>query len=82
MKINQIFLFGGSLCLNWTAGSGLLRTCFPWRSLGPVGTFQMKSSKLVANIKEIMGFPLTGNSVDIGMGITVSVVDVLISVVI
>lgn len=47
-----------------------------------MGTFQMKSSKPVASIKEITGFPLNGDSVDIGIGIAVIVVGMLISVVI
>lgn len=54
---------------------------FPMEVFGPVGIFQMKSSKPVATINETMGFPLNGNSVDFGMGVTVTV-DVFISVVI
>lgn len=62
VKINQTFLYRRSLCLYWTAFSDLLRTRFPLQSLGPVGTFHMKSSKPVASINEIVGFPLNGIS--------------------
>lgn len=39
-KENQIFLYRESLCLYWAGCSDLLRTCFSWKSQGPVGTFQ------------------------------------------